>query len=117
MENHIHGGTRATDGDIDDQGHVRYKTVQPFFEVPSLPNHSALRQFHREGLKLATEAVDKPSEVRKCYATFLAMNSQQFVQFQELIQDFNRRLLALCESTELGEKKIYRFNAQIFPAS
>jgi uncharacterized protein (TIGR02147 family) len=75
---------KLVEGQIDEHGKIRYRTVQPFFEIPSVPGNAALKQFR---------------------------------QFQELLQDFNQRVLALHESPELGEKKIYRFNAQIFPAS
>jgi len=108
---------KLVDGTVQADGQISYKTTAPYFQIPSVPGNDALRNFHREGLRLATEALERPSTERKCYAAFVAMNEEQFGKFQELIQDFNQRLLSICDSSELGEKKIYRFNAQIFPAS
>jgi uncharacterized protein (TIGR02147 family) len=107
---------KLVDGTIDDQGQIQYKTIQPYFKIPSLPGNPILKTFHQEGLRLANHAMERPASERKFYATFVAMSDDQFQKFQELIQDFNQRLLAICDSPDLQEKKIYRFNAQIFPA-
>ena len=108
---------KIVDGQFDEQGRVYYKTVQPFFAVPSENGNSLLKSFHKEGLKLAEQAMDRPSAERKCYATFLAMDEKQFLEFQKVVQDFNQRILGAFHSQQLGEKRIYRFNAQVFPVS
>jgi len=108
---------KLVEGSLDENGQVLYTTVSPFFKIPSLPNNLALRSFHREGLKQAEQAIEKPSAERKYYATFVAMDETQFLKFQELVQEFNDRMLSTFNSPELKEKKIYRVNTQVFPVS
>jgi uncharacterized protein (TIGR02147 family) len=108
---------KLVDGSVDEQGQIHYQTVQPFFSVPSQVGSGFIKSFHKEGLKLAENAIEKPSSERKCYATFVAMNEEQFGKFQEMIQDFNQRVLGTFDSPERGDKRIYRLNTQIFAVS
>lgn len=108
---------RLIDGDLDAHGKVRYKTAQPYFSIPTVNGNSLLKSFHQEGLKQAEQAMERPSSERKCYATFMALDQKQFQEFQEIVTDFNQRILGIFQSPELGEKRIYRVNTQIFPVS
>jgi uncharacterized protein (TIGR02147 family) len=109
--------TRLIDGRVGPEGQVQYQTIETHFRVPSLPGHSSLKNFHVEGLKLAQKAAEMEPANRKMYSCFIALNDKQFQEAQELIQDFNQKLLALFEQDQLGGKKIYRLNQQLFPLS
>jgi uncharacterized protein (TIGR02147 family) len=108
---------KLVDGQIDDRGLIKYKTTQPFFKIPDVPGDNFLRNFHVDGLKLAIQAHDYPSQSRKFYSTFVALDQNQFVEIQNLVQDCHQKILALCNKPQLGTKKIYRLNTQIFPVS
>lgn len=108
---------KLIDGNIDEKGNIVYKTVKPYFTIPSISKSQYLKDFHREGLQLATQAIQKPSEERKYFSTFVAINETQLLEAQKLIEEFNQKLLAIYDSEELKEKKIYRFTSQIFPAT
>ena len=108
---------KLIDGTIDEHGNIVYKTVQPYFTIPSISKSQYLKNFHREGLQLATEAMQRPSEERKYFSSFVAITDTQLLEAQKLIEEFNQKLLAIYDSDELKEKKIYRFTSQIFPAT
>jgi uncharacterized protein (TIGR02147 family) len=108
---------KLVNGEVREDGSVTYKAIETFFSVPSLPQSQVLKRFHLEGLSLAEQASELPSEQRKYYSTFMAADEAQFQKAQALIQDFNQRLLALLGHSQLRGKKIYRLNIQIFPVS
>lgn len=108
---------KLVDGQIDTQGVIKYKTTQPFFKIPDLPGNNFLRNFHIDGLNLAIQAHDFPTQSRKFYSSFMAVDDDQFIQIQNLIQQCHEKILALCNQPQLGTKKIYRLNTQLFPVS
>lgn len=108
---------KLIDGTVLDSGDISYKTIQPFFRVPSTNASPYLKEFHRKGIQLAEKAAELPSDQRKFYSTFVALNSDEFKQVQDLISDFNQRLLKLFNSTNPDGKKIYRINFQALPVS
>ncbi len=110
---------KLVDGQVSDSGQVVYKTVQPFFKIPDVPNSPYLRNFHIEGLKLAEKAQEPeyPKDFRRFYSYFVALSPAEFSEVQKMIQDCNDRILALFDRPQLGERKIYRLNSQIFAVS
>lgn len=108
---------RLVEGSITEEGLVQYQTVTPYFKVPNMPGSSVLKKFHVEGLKLSQQSAELPSELRKLYSTFVALSEEQFKQTQGLIEDFNSKLLGILEDKSVRDKKIYRFNQQLFPVS
>lgn len=108
---------KLIDGDVSEDGAVSYKTIQPFFRVPSTTGSPYLKDFHVKGIQLAEKAADLPPQERKFYSSFVALSEEDFKQAQDLIQDFNQRLLKLFSSTDPNGKKIYRLNVQALPVS
>lgn len=108
---------KLIDGHISDSGHVKYKTIQSYFNIPSTPNNLHIRNFHIDGLRLAEKAHDFPYEQRKFYSSFVALSHDQFMQAQKIIQDCNKKILSLFENSQLNNRQIFRLNVQIFPVS
>lgn len=108
---------KLIDGIVEADGKISYKTVQPFFRVPSLPNNQLLKAFHIEGLSLAQEASHLPSEQRKYFSTFIAMSEEELLSAQTMIEEFNQQIMKLLNNNLITGKKIYRMNVQVFPVS
>lgn len=108
---------KLVEGTVDSDGKISYKTVQPFFKVPSLAFSSVLKEFHIKGLALAQEASRLSSEQRKYFSTFVAVNEEQFLSVQAMIEEFNQKIMQITHDNLIKGKKIYRLNVQIFPVS
>lgn len=109
---------KLVEGSLDECGEVSYKTVQSHFSVCGASNPTFIRNFHLDGLKLAElAATNFPSDQRKYYSSFVALDREQFLTAQSLIKDFNEKILALFNDKNIQGKSIYRINIQAFPVS
>lgn len=108
---------KLVEGQLLENGEIRYRTTNSFFKVPTTPANSHIRNFHLEGLEQAKEAVNKSPETRKMYSAFFALSADQFQRAQELIQNFNSQILAVFNEKTIGGKKLYRLNQQLLSVS
>lgn len=108
---------KLVDGQINLDGSIKYKVAHAFFKIPDLPGNDFLKDFHIQGLNLAIESHALPSDSRKFYSAFVALDMKQFAEVQNILKESNEKILSLFEKPSLGERKIYRINSQIFPAS
>jgi uncharacterized protein (TIGR02147 family) len=78
-------------------------------DVPSL----AIRQFHRQLLKKASEAIVEQSvEHRDFSGITMAIDPRKIPKAKKMIKDFRRELMTVLESGE--RKAVYHFSAQLF---
>lgn len=106
---------KLIDCDVLPDGTFKYKAISQFFKVPNFPNNGFIRNYHINNLKLAEEAHDYTKDSRKFHSYLIALTPDQFNETVEIIKKCNDQLLTLFNSNELGDKKIYLFNYQMFP--
>lgn len=108
---------KLVDGQVQENGEIRYQTVSPHFAIPTTAANTHIRAFHLEGIKQAQAAVSASPDTRKMYSAFFALTPEQFARAQELIQDFNKQMLALFDEKSIHGKKLYRLNQQLLSVS
>ncbi|AZZ37762.1 hypothetical protein CIK05_13460 [Bdellovibrio sp. qaytius] len=108
---------KLVDGNVLENGEIVYRTIAPYFKVPSSQGNVHIRSFHIEGLKQAQVAMLGSPEHRKMYSAFVALTADQFIQVQKLIQDFNEKVVSLCNDKNIHGKRIYRLNQNLIAVS
>jgi uncharacterized protein (TIGR02147 family) len=97
-----HGVYRVTD-----------KLVRPGPEVQRI----AIRGFHAEAARLATQAIEKqPVNRRSITGLTLGISHETYLRVCEETERFQSRLLALAEADPSADE-VYQYNFQIFPMS
>lgn len=114
--------SKLVDGVLEEDGSVSYRTIVPFFKIPSLPGNQHIKAFHIEGIRQSQAAVSLSPEVRKMFSSFFVLDRDQLKLVQGLIEDFNQNLLSIVSTPASAnnpgtEKRIYRLNQQLFPVS
>jgi uncharacterized protein (TIGR02147 family) len=108
---------KLVDGKIQDDGQIIYRTSSPIFTIPSGAASDHVRQFHIEGIKQAHASFDQPKENRKMWSAFVALSGDQHARATDLINDFNKRLVAIFSESTIHGKKLYRINQQMLAVS
>ena len=106
---------KLIDGEVLPNGEIRYKTTQPFFNVPTTLNNSFIRDYHINTLKLAQQAHNYEKSSRRFQSYLIALTPEEFSFAVKTIKECNDQLLGLFNSSQLGHKKIYMLNYQVFP--
>lgn len=107
---------KLIDGQVLSDGTISYKTIAPYFSVQNHPGSQTLKKFHLKNLRIAHKASQLPSDLRKYYVNYLALDENQFKELQLMIQQFNQEVLKKFDSQKRDQKKIYQINLQAFPS-
>jgi uncharacterized protein (TIGR02147 family) len=95
----------------------RLAQVTSLLSTPNEVTSSAVVQYHRSMLKLASEAIDRVArENRDITAQTIGISKQTARKIKEMLQDFRKQTMELV-SQEQGAEVIYQLNFQLFPVS
>ena len=108
---------KLVDGDLDDQGNIKYKTIKEYFQIPTSNGSAAIKSFHLQGMDLAKEAMSLPAETRRYFSRFMALSEKDFLDFENYLNEYLDKLMSKYDSAISRNKRIYRINIQILPVS
>lgn len=91
-----------------------WKAKPNSFKVPDLPGNQALLDYHQAILKKSQLALQQNPQSRRFRTLLLALNSNEFEELSQEIENFLKKILFKFNPSELNGRKIYQFNLNSF---
>lgn len=95
---------------------TRIRRTSPFFKVATRPHENAIRKYHSQNLRKASDVLEDPKSAVELFSGItMAVNEQKLPEARDLIRQFRRKLSELVET---GNKtRVYTLSVQLFPIS
>ncbi len=96
---------------------LRWASNVGMFKVADNKGSKSIHQFHEKSLKEAIRAFEMPTSVRSYKSLLLPMTSEDFVVFNEMLNEFSKEQMARHNPREYRGKRVYQVNFNIYPVT
>lgn len=93
------------------------KPVKRHWKVPASGHALGHKEFYKASLKEAEKAIELPFDERKFRGLMVAMNSEEFTDFQKDFEAFAKEQLQKRGGSQLKGRRLYQLNFNFFPVS
>lgn len=97
-------------------GELWSSTVE-MFKVPDNKGSHGIHEFHKKSLLEAIRAFDMPKNVRSFKSLLLPMAEEDFVLFNEMLNEFSKEQMARHNPKVYKGKRVYQANFNIYPVT
>ncbi|WP_374073973.1 TIGR02147 family protein [Bdellovibrio bacteriovorus] len=102
---------------VEQAGEVHWQSNQRSWKVPSEFMDNGLREFYRNSLVQAQQAIDYPVEDRRFRSLFLAMSSEEYQGFLKDFEEFVQERLKKHDVDAYENRRLFQLNFNFFATS
>jgi uncharacterized protein (TIGR02147 family) len=96
---------------------IRWSSSVGMFKVADNKGSKGIHKFHEKSLTEAIQAFEMPVSVRSYKSLLLPMSSEDFVVFNEMLNEFSKEQMARHNPKEYRGKRVYQVNFNIYPVT